>query len=210
MTTQVAPSLSGRRSCQHSPRKGGKTLGQAFGGALKVSGVIDDALIARCLEQDEEAWRLLVGHYTSYMYTIAIRGFGIDAEGAREVVQESLLKLFEGLPGYRGEGEFRAWLRQLVRNCAVAYLRRRRITESLEDTLPDRDQGETFERIERALVVREAVRSLDEPCREMIALFFFEGRSYKDIAAALAIPEGTVASRLARCVVKLRSKVGER
>src|SRR5438128_1424492 len=136
-TTQVVPALSVKRSCQPSPRKEGKTMGQAFGGALRLTGVTDDALITRCLVHDEEAWRLLVERYTSYIYSIAIRGFGIDAEEAREVVQESLLKLFEGLRGYRGEGEFRAWLRQIVRNCCLAYLRRRRVTEVLEDTLPD-------------------------------------------------------------------------
>ena len=170
----------------------------------------DGALIARALEQDEDAWRLLVERYTSYIYTIAMRGFGMDTEDAREVVQESLLKLYEGLPGYRGEGEFRAWLRQIVRNCVVAYLRRRRPAEALDESLRDRRQEETLEHIERAFALREAVRSLDEACRNMISLFFFERRSYKDIAAALAIPEGTVASRLARCVAKLRAKVGER
>jgi RNA polymerase sigma-70 factor (ECF subfamily) len=146
--------------------------------------------------------------YTSYIYSIAIRGFGIGAEEAREVVQESLLKVFEGLPGYRGEGEFRAWLRQIVRNSCLAYLARRRPTESLDETLPDRNQEETLERVERAFVLSEAVRSLDGPCRQIISLFFFQERPYKEIAAALAIPEGTVASRLARCVAKLRSKVG--
>jgi RNA polymerase sigma-70 factor (ECF subfamily) len=170
----------------------------------------DVTLIARCLEHDEEAWRLLVGQYTSYMYTIAIRGFGIDAEEAREVVQDSLLKLFEGLPGYRGEGEFRAWLRQIVRNCCRAHLQRRRATEPLDETLRDRHQEEALEQIERAFVLSEAVRSLDEPCREIISLFFFQGRPYKEIGAALAIPEGTVASRLARCLTKLRSKMRER
>lgn len=169
----------------------------------------DDILIARCLEQDEEAWRMLVGRYTSYLYSIAIRGFGIGAEDAREVVQDSLLKLFEGLPGYRGEGEFRAWLRQIVRNCCVAHLQRRRATEPLDETLRDRHQEETLERIERAFVLREAVRSLDEPCRQIISLFFFQGRHYNEIGTALAIPEGTVASRLARCLTKLRSKVRE-
>ena len=186
-------------------------MGQAFGdGGLRLTGVTDDALITRCLVHDEEAWRLLIDRYTSYIYSIAIRGFRIGAEEAREVVQESLLKLFEGLRGYRGEGQFRAWLRQIVRNCCLAYLRRRRVTEVLADTLPDRDQEETFERIERAYVLREAVRGLDESCREMIVLFFFQDRSYKDIAAALAIPQGTVASRLARCMAKLRSRMGER
>lgn len=170
----------------------------------------DGALIARALEQDEDAWRLLVERYTSYIYTIAMRGFGLEVEDAREVVQESLLKLYEGLASYRAEGEFRAWLRQIVRNCGVAYLRRRRPAEALDDSLRDRRQEETLEDVERAFALREAVRSLDEVCRHTISLFFFEGRSYKDIAAALAIPEGTVASRLARCVAKLRAKVGER
>jgi RNA polymerase sigma-70 factor (ECF subfamily) len=161
------------------------------------------------LEHDEDAWRMLVGRYTSYMYTIAIRGFGINAEEAREVVQDSLLKLVEGLPGYRGEGQFRAWLRQIVRNCCVAHLQRRRATEVLGETQRDRHQEETLERIERAFVLSEAVRSLDEPCRQIISLFFFQGRRYKEIGAALAIPEGTVGSRLARCLTKLRSKVRE-
>ncbi len=66
-------------------------------GALRLTGVTDDALITRFLVHDEEAWRPLVGRYTSFIYSIAIRGFRIDAEEAREVVQESLLKLFEGL-----------------------------------------------------------------------------------------------------------------
>ena len=169
----------------------------------------DDILIARCLKSDEEAWRMLVGRYTSYIYTIAIRGFGINAEEAREVAQDSLLKLFEGLPGYRGEGVFRAWLRQIVRNCCVAHLQRRRATEALDETQRDPHQEETLERIERAFVLSEAVRSLDEPCRQIISLFFFQGRSYKEIGAALAIQEGTVGSRLARCLTKLRSKVRE-
>jgi len=170
----------------------------------------DDVLIARALKHDEDAWRQLVDRYASYIYTIAMRGFRMDAEDAREIVQESLMKLYEGLPGYRGEGPFRAWLRQLVRNCCLAYLRRRRSTEALDDSLPDREQEEALERIERAFTLREALGSIDEPCRRIVTLFFFEGRRYSDIASALAIPEGTVASRIARCVAKLRAKLGER
>lgn len=169
----------------------------------------EDALIARCLKHDEEAWRVLVERYSSYMYTIAIRAFRIQGEEAREVVQESLLKLFEGLPGYRGEGEFRAWLRQVVRNCCAAYLRRRSTTEPLDEALPDRHQEEVLEKIEQAYVLTEAVRGLDEPCRKIISLFFFQARPYKDIATTLAIPQGTVGSRLARCLTKLRSRMQE-
>lgn len=167
----------------------------------------DDVLIARALEHDEDAWRVLVERYTSYMYTIAVRGFGIAQEDAREVVQDSFLKLFAALSGYRdrGPGSFRAWLRQIVVNSCLAHLRQRRSAEPLDETVMDPAQQDTLDRIERGFVLRQAVQRLDEHCRQVVTLFFFEGRSYKDIAALLEIPEGTVASRLARGLAKLRT-----
>ncbi|HLW47276.1 MAG TPA: sigma-70 family RNA polymerase sigma factor [bacterium] len=169
----------------------------------------DDALIARALEHDEDAWRVLVDRYTSYIYTIALRAFGISSEDAREVVQDSFLRLFAGLPGYRGTGSFRSWLRQIAVNCCLAHLRQRHSAEPLDETVPDPAQQESLERIERGFVLRAAVQNLDEPCRVVVSMFFFEERSYREIAASLGIPEGTVASRLARCVVKLRTAAGE-
>jgi len=167
----------------------------------------DENLIARCLEHDEEAWRTLVERYASYVHTIAVRAFGFNEEDAREVLQESMVKVFEGLPGYRGEGTFRAWLRQVVLNVCAAHLRRVRPGEALSDRMADRGQEEMLEQTERAHILALALRELDEPCQQIVALFFFQGKSYKEIADALAIPEGTVASRLARCLMKLRSKV---
>jgi RNA polymerase sigma-70 factor, ECF subfamily len=171
----------------------------------------DDTLIARALERDEDAWRALVERYTSYIYVIAVRGFGLAHEDAREILQESFLRLFAGLPGYRdrGPGSFRAWLRQIVVNGCLAHVRQRRSATPLDETLADPGQQETLDRIERAFVLRQAVERLDEPCRQAVSLFFFEGRSYKEIAALLEIPEGTVASRLARSLAKLRTQAGD-
>ncbi len=167
----------------------------------------DDALIARCLRREEEAWRTLVERYASYIYTIIARAFALEGEDAREVFQESWVSVFEGLPGYRHEGTFRAWLRQVVRNCCAAHLRKRRPTEALDEGSADRGQEEMLDRIERAYVLTQALRELDQPCQEIMELFFFQAKSYKAIAAALAIPEGTVGSRLARCLTKLRANV---
>jgi RNA polymerase sigma-70 factor (ECF subfamily) len=167
----------------------------------------DDALIARALEQDEDASRALVDRYASYVYTIAFRGYGIGREDAREVVQDTFLRLFAALPGYRKEGPFRAWLRQIAVKCCLAHLRRQeRPTEALDAALSDFAQQEAIERVERAFAIRQMLRTLDEPCWQVISLFFFEGRTYRDIAAVLGIPEGTVASRLARCLGKLRER----
>lgn len=169
----------------------------------------DQELIARCLQHDEDAWRALLDRYASYIYTIITRAYGLAGEEAQDAFQESLVKAFEGLPGYRGEGEFRAWLRQVVRNSCAAHLRRQRPTEPISDEIPDRAQEEVLERIERAYTLTRVLRELDDPCRQIIALFFFKGQTYKAIATALAIPEGTVGSRLSRCLTKLRANVRE-
>lgn len=167
----------------------------------------DEVLIARCRQHDEEAWRALVDRYASYVYTIATRVFGLTGEDASEVLQESLLKVFEGLPGYRGDGPFRAWLRQVVLHVAAGYLRRRRPTEALPAGLVDPAQEDRLEGIEHAYVLTQALRELDQLCQQIISLFFLQSQPYKAIAARLGMPEGTVASRLARCLTKLRSKI---
>lgn len=172
--------------------------------------VRDETLIARALAQDEDAWRDLVDRYSAYIYTIAVRGFGMSPEDAREILQDSLLRLCAGLAGYRGDGSFRAWLRQIVVNCCLARLRTRRLQVSLDDTLPDPAQQAALERVEHACALHEALRQLDEPYRRAVTLFFFERRSYREIAAELGVSEGTVASRLARALVALRAAPGLR
>ena len=166
----------------------------------------DADLIRRCLQHDEDAWRALVGRYSGYIYSIATRAYGFDREEAGEVFQESLLHVFEGLPKYRNEGPFRAWLRQIVRNCCAAHLRSRRVSQALDETVVDPAQEELLERVERAHVLTQALRDLDTSCQRIVALFFFERQSYAAIAALLEDPAGTVASRLARCLTKLRRK----
>jgi len=169
--------------------------------------VSDDALIARCLQRDEAAWRTLIDRYASYVYTIITRAFGFQGDDAREMFQESWVAVFEGLRGYRREGAFRAWLRQVVRNSCAASLRKRRPTEALDEDRADQRQEEMLEQVERAYVLTQALHELDEPCRKIMDLFFFQAQSYQAIAEALAIPEGTVGSRLARCLTKLRTRV---
>lgn len=169
----------------------------------------DDTLVARCLQHDEDAWRALIERYASYSYTIITRVYRLTGEEAQDAFQDCLLKAFEGLASYRGEGEFRAWLRQVVRNCCAAHLRKHRPASMLGEEMHDRHQEEAFEQIERASVLAQALRELDAPCQQIISLFFFQAQPYSAIADTLGIPEGTVGSRLARCLTKLRKRIRE-
>lgn len=163
-------------------------------------------LVARCLKRDEDAWRAMVDRYASYIYTIITRGYGLAGEDAHDVFQQSLLRVFESLPGYRG-GEFRAWLRQVVRTSCLTHLRRHHPTESLKEDVVDQAQADTLENIEHAYVLTQAIERLEPACRQIFDLFFFRGQPYHAIATKLSIPEGTVGSRLARCLTKLRAQV---
>jgi RNA polymerase sigma factor (sigma-70 family) len=63
--------------------------------------------------------------------------------------------------------------------------------------------------VEEAFMVREAMAGLPQECRQVLTLFFYEQRKYADIAATLRIAEGTVASRIARCLVRLRAAIAK-
>lgn len=167
----------------------------------------EELLLSRCLKRDEDAWRTLVDRYASYIYTIITRGFSFAGEDARDVFQQSVIRVFETLPNYRGSGEFRAWLRQVVRTCCLADLRRHKSTEPLNENMVDQTQEDVLDRIERAYVLTQALQRIEPDCRQILELFFLRAQPYRAIAAKLGIPQGTVGSRLARCLTKLRARV---
>lgn len=127
---------------------------------------------------------------TSGAYAFAIVGNRADAEDA---VQEAALKAYRKFAAFDTSRSFRGWWLAVLRNCCRDLLRRRRKSaRSLEEepaatTVQDPDP--------RGDLCR-ALRVLSVDHREILQLRYYGGCSYRDIAAALAIPEGTVMSRL--------------
>ena len=125
-----------------------------------------------------------------------------NAEDAEDIVQESFLKAFKALDSFRG-GDARVWMLAIVRNTAMNFLRKRK-----PDTAMDLQQLEPADRSpnpEQGLLegarheqVRRAIARLEPEFREPLVLRELEGLSYKEIAAVLDIPAGTVMSRLSR------------
>jgi DNA-directed RNA polymerase specialized sigma24 family protein len=73
------------------------------------------------------------------------------------------------------------------------------------DTLEPADMDETLSQLDEALAVRGGLEAVGEPCREILDRFFCRDESYRVIGDALGLPAGTVASRISRCLGKLRS-----
>jgi RNA polymerase sigma factor (sigma-70 family) len=176
-------------------------------GADDPAGPSDAEVVAACLAGDGRAWDTLIDRYAAYIYAVALRAFGLSADAAEEVFQDVCVRLYDGLHGYSGRGEFRAWLRAVVLSACREHLRRekRRPVETVEP-----DEADRIEALETALAVRTAVTALGEPCSTTISLHFFADLTQAEVATRLGVPPGTVAARVSRCLRRLRDSLQER
>jgi RNA polymerase sigma-70 factor (ECF subfamily) len=174
----------------------------------------DFSIVERCLSGDATAWEDLVRTHTRRVYGLCYRFTGKEAE-AQDLTQDVFLRVFRALGSFRSnEGSFTTWLARLTRNLLIDHYRRtrnERVTDSIEEQLP-RIEGSTGEgvasapmRADSAVAGREAsellqaaLGKLSPELRETIILRDLQEMEYREIAQVLAIPEGTVKSRLNR------------
>jgi RNA polymerase sigma factor (sigma-70 family) len=169
-----------------------------------VTSLSDARLVARCRSGDEEAWRELVGRFSRYVYAIIGQGFGLRAENAEDVFQEVFARTYQHLERLREDEAIRPWIAQLTRRLCIDHLRAGSREQVTDDELEPRDVDNTIERLDEALAVHEALGDLPEHCQEILDRFFARDESYQTIGEALDIPAGTIASRISRCLGKLR------
>ena len=142
-------------------------------------------------------------------YTFA-RYYLRDEHDAQDVVQEAVLRALRHFEGYR-DGDARAWLLAIVRNCCLSWQRRRRAegdvlafddsTEHAQDAHAHTD-ALAIHGSDRALLGR-AIAELPAEFREVIVLREIEELSYREISDVTGVPMGTVMSRLARARERL-------
>ena len=168
----------------------------------------DAKLVAACRGGDEEAWGTLVERFSRYVYAIAIQGFRLQEYDAEDVFQEVFARVFERLDTLREDEAVRPWIAQLTRRLCIDRLRAgsREVTADTE-ALPDAPDEDVLARIEEAFDVHDAMACLPEHCREILDRFFARDESYRAIGEALELPAGTIASRISRCLVKLREEL---
>jgi RNA polymerase sigma factor (sigma-70 family) len=169
-----------------------------------VTSLSDARLVARCRAGDQDAWRELVNRFSRYVYAIIGQGFGLKAENAEDVFQEVFTRAYQHLDRLREDEAIRPWIAQLTRRLCIDYLRSGSREQLTDDELEPPNVDDTLERLDEALAVHEALAQLPEHCREILDRFFAHDESYQTIGAALDIPAGTIASRISRCLAKLR------
>ncbi len=167
----------------------------------------DARLVARCRSGDQAAWGELVEEYSRYVYAIAVRGFRLPEADAEDVFQETFLRVYERLGTLRDDEAIRPWIAQVARRLCLDRLAAASRSAPGDGALEVAEGG--LADIEEAMDVRDALASLDETCRELLDRFFARDEPYRVIADELSLPMGTVASRISRCLAKLRGVIAE-
>jgi RNA polymerase sigma factor (sigma-70 family) len=166
----------------------------------------DAQLVGRCRNGEAAAWNELVERFSRYVYAIAVRAYRLAEHDAEDVFQEVFARAYERLGSLRDDNAIRPWLAQLTRNACVDRLRSAAREQPAEEPAAEATDA-MLEQLDEALDVRVGLESLSEDCRDIIDRFFARDESYRIIGEALDLPAGTIASRISRCLGKLREKL---
>src|SRR5271169_3606470 len=194
------------RGTEVAPRVG------VIGGRNLVENTLDPdfSLVARCLRGDEAAWEELVRLNTRKVYALCYRFTGSGSE-AQDLTQEVFLRIFRTLRTFRSaEGSFGTWLARVTRNLLIDHYRRtrqERVTDSIEGQLPMLEEAGAAASVrpdqgvagrEASEILQATLQKLSPDLREAVILRDLQEMEYREIAEVLAIPEGTVKSRINR------------
>jgi RNA polymerase sigma factor (sigma-70 family) len=163
----------------------------------------DAELVAHCRKGEAAAWNELVERFSRYVYSIAVRVYRLSETDAEDVFQEVFARTYEHLDRLRDDDAIRPWLAQLTRRLCVDRLRASG-REELTSELPELASGAWLVRLDEAIMVHQAMSELPGNCREVLDRFFCRDESYRTIGAALELPAGTIASRISRCLARMR------
>ena len=173
-------------------------------------------LVRRCVAGDAVAWEEIVQRYNRRIYNICYR-FAGSADDAQDLTQEVFIKMYRTLSSYdAGRAAFMTWLTTITRNLLVDHFRKTkqdRMTETLdgassehEDAMPLSDKipdkaappDARVQSREAGEKVHQALQKLSPELREAVILRDLQDMDYREIAAVLKVPEGTVKSRINR------------
>jgi RNA polymerase sigma factor (sigma-70 family) len=171
---------------------------------MSLAELSDAQLVMRCRAKDQAAWNELVERFSRYVYAIATQGYRLSETDAEDVFQEVFARTWQHLGKLRDPDAIRPWIGQLTRRLSIDRLRSGKREQLVDEPPEPGDVDVTLDRLAEAMDVRMALAQLPEHCRDILDRFFARDESYETIGEALEIPSGTIASRISRCLGKLR------
>ncbi|UCE93848.1 MAG: sigma-70 family RNA polymerase sigma factor [Flavobacteriaceae bacterium] len=163
-------------------------------------------LIEGCRNNDSLSQMQLYDLYCKAMFNTAYN-FIKDDDIAQDVMQEAFIKAFKKIDSYTGEASFGAWLKRIVINQSLDWLKKKKIeTVELKDEvtyLPNDDPWEVESEISMAAIYK-CIEALPQKCKNVVKLYLLEGYDHQEVAQILQISEVSSRSQLSRGKSKLK------
>jgi RNA polymerase sigma-70 factor (ECF subfamily) len=180
----------------------------------------DEELVARSIRGDNESFNQLILRWERPIYALAYRTIGRE-EDARDVCQETFLRAFRALPGFRGQAKFSSWLYRIALNLCRDWMRKERraplvaVPEGMEvEQLAVEQQDiasveDLAARSELSRGVAKAMELLPPEQRTAILLKEYHGLTFQEIADVVGCPLSTVKTRLYQGLTVLRRELAK-
>jgi len=180
----------------------------------------DEELVARSIRGDADSFNELILRWERPIYALAYRTIGRE-EDARDVCQETFLRAFRALPGFRGQAKFSSWLYRIALNLCRDWMRKERRTPVVQapedaDLLDLAAAVEPSESIEELVFRKDlsrrvelAMAKLPEEQRTAIILKEYHGMTFQEIADLAGCPLSTVKTRLYQGLTVLRRELAK-
>jgi RNA polymerase sigma factor (sigma-70 family) len=165
-----------------------------------------ETLVQQCLKGEATAYRLLYNRYSQAMYNTALRIVN-RTDDAEDVLQESFIDAFAQLARFEGRSTFGAWLKQIVVNKSISYLRKKRVfmadIDDHANHIADEEPVDDSDSYYSVDTIKKAVQRLPDGYRTVLSLYLFEEYKQEEIAQMLNISHGTVRTQYMRAKNKL-------
>jgi RNA polymerase sigma-70 factor, ECF subfamily len=139
----------------------------------------------------------------------AIRAMVLNEQEAEDLAQEAFTRAYRARLRYRPTAPPGAWLHRIAVNTAISHLRRRKLSRILPMRLYQAPDDRDYVRSEARTMVEVALADLSPKLRAAVYLHFYLGYSREEVAHALNIPSGTVASRIAKAMIVMRRRLAQ-
>jgi len=179
------------------------------------TGLPDNELIAQVLKGDQQAYKVLVDRYQSYIFTLAYKLMQ-SREDAEEVAQDVFVKAYRSLADFKGGSKFSTWLYTIAHNTGITYLRKKKQKilaiddeknfTQLESHESDFKSNQVEDKSKKEMVNR-AIEMLSLDDAQIITLFYKGDQSLDEIGQIMGMEANTVKVRLFRARQRLKDKM---
>ncbi len=165
---------------------------------------IHQPLIDKCLQNDRKAQFRIYKLYYKSMYNTSLRIVNLTDE-AEDIMQEAFLTAFDKIGSYKNEVSFGVWLKRIVVNRSLDYLRKRKVEfEEARSDLPVYEEESDDETEYTAEEVKMAITRLSDNYRTILSLILLEGYDHEEVSEILGISNVTSRTQFCRAKQHLR------